>query len=105
MSATVSRSLARRGQVVILRRPPGTDVTCQGRLSGATVVEVPGQQSQIRRQLHIADTEIAIAGWPGPPRKGDRVLANGATSTVDFCDTRRKGEAIAMHVLTITGAI
>lgn len=89
----------------MLRRLPSTDVTCQGRLSGATVVNLPDQQVQVRRQLHIADTEIAASGWPGPPRKGDRVIANGATSTVDFCDTRRKGAAVAMHVLTITGAI
>ena len=96
--------MARSGQSIVLRRPPATDVTCLGRFSGAPLVDVPGQQPQFRRELRISNDEIAAAGWPGPPRKGDRVIANGATSLIEACDTLRKGEAIALHVIKIIGA-
>ncbi len=104
MSATVRRSLARRGQSVIVRRLPSTDVTCQGFISRAEAIDIPGQQPQVRRELRIGNDEIAAAGWPGPPRKGDRVTTNGVTSMVEACDTRRKGSAIAMHIIKIVGA-
>lgn len=107
MSATVSRSQARNGHRVILRRLPATDVTCLAVIrdfsAGALPGGLPGGNPQGFSVMRISNDEIAAASWPGPPRKGDRVIADGRICVVESCETRRKGEVVARHILKLSG--
>lgn len=103
---SVDRSLARSGQAAVLRRLTGTgadqvptDVTLRAFIRGYAPADLAQGLPQGASEAIISNTEIAAAGWPGPPRKDDRLIANGITRIVEACETRRKGEAIAMHVL------
>ncbi|MDP3417855.1 hypothetical protein [Falsiroseomonas sp.] len=107
---TVDRSLARSGQSAVLRRVIGTgeaqtfaDVTLRTFIRDFAPADLPQGLPQGTSEVRISNTEISAAAWPGPPRTGDRLIANGRTRVVEACETRRKGEAIAMHVLQVVG--
>ncbi len=74
-----------------------------GFLRDFTSAPVVGGNPQGWSELRISNDEIAAAGWPGPPRKSDRVIADGGTRMVESCETRRKGEAVAIHVIRLSG--
>lgn len=100
-----------------LRRPTGgasyTDVTVYGVLGGATPSDLPagnlmganqaGAMRQVDREARISNAEIAAVSWPGPPRSGDRIEADGAKYTVQSCDTRYIGAEAALHILRVRG--
>lgn len=105
----VTRMIARDGAAATLRRlttTPGTvtDVAVRAVLRGFQGEVLPGDVLQSDRQAIISNAEIAAASWPGPPRKGDQVILGGQTMAVQGCDTRRVGDAIAMHILTVRGS-
>ena len=112
LSATTRRLVLRDGQPVTLRRITGTapsqtttDVACTAIVRGfdpATLSPAAGLQ-QGDRHVTITNHEIAAAAWPGPPRKGDRVLIGGATTTVQSVETRQHRAAIDRHILVVRG--
>jgi hypothetical protein len=102
------RQLLRTGQQVTLRRMAGstaTDVACTAVVRGYAPQELaPGSGlQQGDRMVIITTDEIAAASWPGPPRKGDRVVIASATTTVQAVETRYLGAAIDRYVLAVRG--
>ena len=81
-AASFAASLRRAGRLMELKRRVGTTsafTACQvyGKDRGYQPAELAGGVVQGDRKIRIAQADIAAAGWPGPPKKGD-VLDGGA---------------------------
>ncbi len=102
-----TRQIQRTGQPLTLRRiATGTapvSVSLTGLVRGYQAHELLGGIVQGDRRVTIANTEIAAAAWPGPPRKGDQVLIAGATFTVQSVATEYLGATIARHDMQVRG--
>lgn len=106
-AASVLAMLESRGQVVTLRRlgnSPPDEVECTGKIDGDAAASLAGQAAQFRRRVIISDVEIAASGWPGPPVRGDLVIADGARMAVMAVDTVVIGTETVMHRLELLGA-
>lgn len=105
-AATVLAMLSTRGQSVTLRRvgSPSVDVACMAMITHEDDAVGTGGISQYRRQITISNSEIAAATWPGPPRKGDQVIADGKTMTVQAVLVQKVGTQTIMHRLETLGA-
>jgi hypothetical protein len=100
--------LDRRGRALSLRRRVGTtsaftDCAPRGYSRGFRTEELVGGIAQGDREVVIANAEIDAASWPGPPRKGDLVVADGATLTVQGVLTMYDGPDRAAHILWVRG--
>jgi hypothetical protein len=114
LAAATRRQVLRHGQPVILRRLAGTgasqtatDVACIAVVAWVGSADlVPGAGlMQGDRRVTITNHEIAEAAWPGPPRKGDRVVIAGAVTTVVApVETRRHAGQVDRHVMIVRGA-
>ena len=103
LANVTARMLARHGRPFTLRRLPSTDVTVQGFRGGFDANNLPGGLPQGQSTVIIGNAEIAAAAWPGPPRKGDRLIEAARTAVVESIETIWLGTAIDRHVLTVTG--
>lgn len=105
--ASVRRLVLRDGQPVTLRRiatgqaPVSVSLTAVVR--GYAPQELAGNLIQGDRHVILSNDEIAAAAWPGPPRKGDQLVIDGTTCSVQSCNTIRQGSAIARHDLVVRG--
>jgi hypothetical protein len=103
------RQLAMRGRPFTLRRLPAstggqpTDVVVQGYRTGFDAQPLPGGQPQGLSTIIIGNAEIAAAAWPGPPRKGDRLIDGERTMTISTVETIWLGAGIDRHVMTVSG--
>jgi hypothetical protein len=100
--------LERRGRALTLRRRVGTtgsfaDCAPRGYSRGFKSTELVGGIAQGDREVVIGEAEIAAASWPSPPRKGDIVVVDGATLTVQGALTMYDGSDRAAHVLWVRG--
>lgn len=107
------RMVLRDGQAAVLRRLTGTG-PAQVQTDVAVVAVVRGLKPEALvagsglvqgdRMAIITNHEIAAAGWPGPPRKGDRlVLATGAATIVQPVETRYLRDVVERHILVVRG--
>lgn len=111
MSSTTLRileMLERRGRNLTLRRRVGTtaaftDVSPRGYSRGFKAEELVGGIIQGDREVVISDAEIAAGNWPGPPRKGDVVVIDGTSATVQGVLTMYDGTERAAHILWVRG--
>ena len=104
-AARIKRFIQSRGQTVTLRRlgnSPPDDVSCVAHISEKDDVGV-GNVVQFRRQITISNAEIVAASWPGPPRKGDQVIADGKVMTVQAVLVQKVRDVTVMHRLEILG--
>lgn len=104
--ADVARMIDRYGETVTLRRPgtPNVDVAVKARVEQLRPDELVGEIAQFDRRVVISNAEIAAAAWPGPPKRGDRVIfADGAQATVQLPGTKKIGEEIAGHWMIVKG--
>ena len=112
--AATRRQVLRHGHLVTLRRLAGTgasqtatDVECLAVVAwvGATELAPGSGLMQGDRRVTITNHEIADAAWPGPPRKGDRVVIAGAVTAVAApVETRRHAGQVERHVMIVRGA-
>lgn len=103
-AAKIAAALARYGRPMELKRRVGTStsfttVTVSGVSQGYQPQELVGGIVQGDRKVTISNAEIAAAGWPGPPGKGD--LCDGAA--VQGCETKHLGAEVLAHVLWVRG--
>lgn len=105
-AATILAMLSTRGQSVTLRRvgTPAVDVACMAAIVNKDDFIGVGGVSQYRREITISNAEIAAATWPGPPRKGDQVISDGKTLTVQAVLVQKVGTQTIMHRLETFGA-
>lgn len=66
--------------------------------------DLTGDIQQGQRTVKFSDSEIAAAGWPGPPRKPDTLTtAAGLVFVIQDVDTRAEGPTVLMHLCTVKG--
>ncbi len=104
-ASSVQAMLNTRGQTVTLRRlgVGGFDVACIGKVDGAMQQPLAGGTAQFTRMVIVSNVEIAAAGWPGPPRRGDEVHVDGVKLTVTGVDTATIGTADVLHRISTSG--
>jgi hypothetical protein len=56
------------------------------------------------QKITIGHKEIAERQWPGPPRKGDRIIIRGRESVIEACDVVNIGTTICRYNLHVRGA-
>jgi hypothetical protein len=109
LAGTTRRQLARKGRPFTLRRMPATtggqatDVTVQGYRTGFASEPLPGGLPQGQSVVIISNAEIASASWPGPPRKGDRLLDAERTMMIESVETIWLAGAVDRHLLRVVG--
>lgn len=105
LARVTQRALARHGRAFTLRRLPlpGTDVTVRGYRTEFQSQPLPGGLPQGQSTIIIGNAEIAAAAWPGPPRKGDRLIDATRTVMVESVETIWLGASVDRHVLTVSG--
>lgn len=106
----------REGRLVLLRRLSGPDtffdvslyaystkynIDSRERVGGADTF---GGVSQGDREERISNKEIVEAQWPGPPKRGDQVIAEGKTYQVRGVETKIVGGEQVLHILDVRGA-
>lgn len=103
LANTTQRLLARHGRPFTLRRMPATDVTVQGYRAGFGSDPLPGGQPQGQSTIIISNAEIEAAAWPGPPRKGDRLVDAERTVTIASVETLWLAGSVDRHVISVSG--
>lgn len=109
LARATQRQLALRGRPFTLRRLPtvtggqAIDVTVQGYRTGFAAQPLAGGLPQGMSVVIISNAEIAAASWPGPPRKGDRLIDAQRTAVIDSVETISLGATVDRHVLSIAG--
>lgn len=99
-AAAVARIMAGAGETMILKRAGEADLTVTGKRFSLRPENVAGSMDDAAFTIKISNMEIAASAAPMRyPRKGD--LIGGFV--VLACDTRRVGEAAAVHILTVGG--
>jgi hypothetical protein len=100
------RMLRQYGSPVTLRRQTTgapIDVVCMARVDLFRPEQFVGGILQGDRQVVLSNDEIAAAGWPGPPRKGDQMIIQGRTTVVQGAASIYIKGAVVRHDLQVRG--
>lgn len=106
--ASIAARIAREGQDATLRLADGsvppswTEVPVRVVLRGYDPEPLVGTLQQGDRRAWISAAAVAATG-ARVPRKGDRLVAAGVTTTVQAVETRHLRGAPALHLLTLRG--
>lgn len=121
--AALDRALARKGEVITLRRSSGStpstffDVELKAIVRGYTPQELIGGLSQTDSLVIISPNDLARAQWPGGqtpqtgmfvsdprlPRKNDRVIVQGRTRNVETVGPIFVGDEMVRIEMRILG--
>lgn len=102
--ARLDRALARSGELVVLRRRSGgSAVTCRAVVTGFEPEELVGGIAQTASKVIISPTEIAAAGWPDPPDRGDSIIIDGRHRHIEAAHPRRIGDELVRIELQVFG--
>jgi hypothetical protein len=107
-AARIVDMLDRRGRFMSLRRRIGTtntftEVAVRGLSANYPPEELVGGIVQGDRKVIISNAEIDAASWPGPPRRGDILVIDGISTTVQAPDNRVLLSTTVGHVLQVRG--
>jgi len=108
-SEKVAAALAKYGRPMTLSRligtgPATTDVTVNGVAQGFRPEELVGDVIRGDQRIQISNAEIAAAAWPGPPRKGDKIVVDGRAWVLRAdAETKYLGTEALAHVLHVRG--
>lgn len=108
VAASVADAIEEVGSEARLRRLSGRagiwfDVTVKAVGRGYQPNELTGGIIQGDREFKVSNREIVARRWPGPPRKGDQVITEGRTFTVQAADPVSVGDEIALHIIQARG--
>jgi cobalamin biosynthesis protein CobT len=113
IAARVAAVIREHGEAMTLKRQLTADpqtfstVALYGkryRPAGQAAEQVVDDVGQARLDIIVSNDEIAAGSWAGPPRKGDiLVIAGRDYELVADADTRKNGDAIVEHRLTVVG--
>jgi hypothetical protein len=107
--AKVAAALAKYGRPMTLSCLASTgrtaaSVTVNGVAQGFKPEEFVGDVIRGDQRVQISDAEIAAASWPGPPRKGDKIVIDGRAWILRAdAETKFLGTAALAHVLHVRG--
>ena len=95
-----------KGETMTLRRAGEADITVKAKRGDLSTETIAGTFEEAALSFWIANSEIAISPAPTRyPRQGDSLAAaDGAVYRILACDTRKDGETIAFHILTVAGS-
>lgn len=97
------------GRTMTLRRRVGTSTTSFTSVAVKGVArafrpgELLGDIQQGDQTITITNREIAAAGWPGPPRRGDQFVFDGRIWTVQGANPRTLGETLLVYETWVRG--
>jgi hypothetical protein len=104
----VARAIAKVGEPATLVRLPGRSgtrvelaVKCVMTFSLPTAPT--GGVVQAPNEIRIGNNEIAASNWPAPIRRGDQIIVNGITYTIQGVQTASPGGVPAEHLLYVMG--
>lgn len=109
----LNSGLAMAGESVSLRRlatPPATgfiyQVDCLAVIRGYSPSELAAGSgiTQEDQKMILSPTALTAAGWPGVPRRGDRVVTNRGVMTVQAAAGLYVQDALVRIELTVRGA-
>jgi hypothetical protein len=102
---SVFAMLTTRAERVTLRRLGATpiDVSVLAKIDDAEETPLAGNMAQFKRRVVISDLEIAEAGWPGPVKRNDQIIAQNKTLTVIASDPIVIGTKTVMHRIVTLG--
>lgn len=109
LQATWRRLIAVKGRPMTLRRQTAaspvtfTDVSVRAASAMYQPDQITEGLKQGDRKLSILNDEIAAAGWPGPPRTGDKVLVDSTTLNVLGSVALYDGTALVGHRMSVRG--
>lgn len=92
----------------VLRRLTGvrgtyTDVTLLAVIRSYMPDELIGDITQGDRKVIISNAEIINAAWPGPPIRGDQLIAGAVVMTIQGVQTNDVGGVTGSHELQCRG--
>lgn len=105
----VAAALRKYGRPMTLSRligtgPATTDVVVNGVAQGFQPEEFVGDVIRGDQRIQISNAEIAAAAWPGPPRKGDKIVVGGRAWVLRAnAETKYLGTETLAHVLHVRG--
>ena len=104
----VAAALARYGRAMTLRRRVGTtdtftDVTVYGVTRSFSPAELVADIKQGDMEITISNSEITAAAWPGPPAKGDFIVVDGRSWTLQGAFPRNLSSTVLAFVLWARG--
>lgn len=101
----IEAAIAEYGQTVTLRRvgSPNQDITLRARVNGFQPHELVGGILQGDRMVIVGTVAMTAANWPQPPRKGDVVLIDGRTTTVQGCEAVNDGTETVRYNIQVRG--
>lgn len=107
IAGRVAAVLGEHGETMTLQRTGQSDLSVKGkrlRPGGAGSSQAVGAVAQNMITVKISNAEIAAASWPGPPRKGDKLVMGGRTYTLEAdSDVRGDAGTTLAHFLVVKG--
>ena len=102
LAGVVSRMLRQqgRGRTVQLRRGD-TIVDVLGYRSTGTTDEAGGALDIVGTKLVVDAHGLRCAGFPGPVMRGDQVIDQGKTYTIEMVDERHVGDVTVSYIIEV----
>lgn len=86
-----------------LATPTDIDVTVYGRTKGYTPEEIGGGIIAGDVEVTFTNAEIAAAGWPGPPKRNDKMVIDGRLRNIEFVDPKFLGTSVLAFFCQVRG--
>jgi hypothetical protein len=108
---SISAALLRFGRPMTLRRPTlnsngtttNTDVTVYGHTVGYSPSALVESVTQGNTSITISNTQIAAAGWPGPPKKQDVLIFDSRRCVIQSVEPKYLGTTVLVYQLEVRG--
>ncbi len=92
--------LSKHGETLVLKRAGQTNINVRGKRFSLTAEALAGAMDDAQFTIKISNAEIAASAAAAQyPRQGDKI----GGYLIQTCDTRRDGETVALHILTVSG--
>lgn len=94
------RMLAKHGETLSLTRSGQSAINVKAKRFSLSPENIAGSMDDAAFTIKISNAEIAAAAAPTQyPRQGDTI----GNYVILACDTRKDGEVVAIHILTVGG--
>lgn len=104
VAAAYKRALG-QFETVTLTRPGGASATVAARVLGIGEAPLVGGITQDNQVAIILAQDLTAVSFPVPPKKGDQLVIQGRTRTVEFADdaTKRLAGTVIAYRLRLRG--
>lgn len=95
--------ITKRGRMMTLRRGQLSAIQVRAMKWNFKPEQLTGGVLQGDCQVEIMNDEMAIAGFPGPPRRGDSMIIDGRTWTVQGNEAQYEASTLFGHSIWVRG--